>query len=121
EVVVTEDEARSAGLRIGDHVDVSFLDDRRPESAQFATVAGIYDDSTAAGGIGAYVVSLADVTAAVPTSTDTQVFVQLAEGVSVADAQSEIERIVEPFPTAEVLSVEEYKDTIGAQLDSLLV
>ncbi|HEX6420314.1 MAG TPA: FtsX-like permease family protein [Acidimicrobiales bacterium] len=120
QVVVTEDEARSAGLRLGDRVDISFLDDRRPEGEQYARVGGIYDDSTAAGGIGAYVVSLADVTAAVPTSTDSQVFVQLAEGVSVADAQTEIERVVEPFPTAEVQSVEEYKDTIGAQLDAFL-
>jgi putative ABC transport system permease protein len=120
DLVITEDEARSAGLALGDTVEVSFLDDRRPGDERVATVSGIYDDTTAAGGIGSYVVSLDDMTAAVPTSTDNQVFVQLAEGVSVAEAQPGIERVVEPFATAEVQSVDEYKDTIGAQLDIVL-
>jgi len=120
EVVITEDAADSAGLALGDPVEISFLDDARPEADRIATVSGIYDDSTAAGGIGSYVLGLDDFTAAVPTSTDSQVFVQLADGVSVAQAQPEIERVVEPYVTAEVQSVDEFKDSIGDQLDVLL-
>jgi putative ABC transport system permease protein len=120
EVVITEDKARSEGLSLGDPIEVSFLDDRRPEADRVATVAGIYDDSTAAGGLGAVVLGLDDWDAAVPVPTDNQVFVQLAEGVSVAEAEPEIERVVEPFATAEVQSVDEYKDAIGGQLDLLL-
>jgi putative ABC transport system permease protein len=120
EVVITEDAADSAGLALGDPVEISFLDDARPEADRIATVSGIYDDSTAAGGIGSYVLGLDDFTAAVPTSTDSQVFVQLADGVSVAQAQPEIERVVEPYVTAEVQIVDEFKDSIGDQLDVLL-
>jgi putative ABC transport system permease protein len=58
--------------------------------------------------------------AALPTSTDFQVFVQLQDGVSVAEAEPALERIVDPLPSAEVQSVEEYKDEIGGQLDFLL-
>jgi putative ABC transport system permease protein len=120
EVVITEDKARSEGLSLGDPIEVSFLDDRRPEADRVGTVAGIYDDSTAAGGIGGVVLGLDDWNAAVPVPTDNQVFVQLADGVSVAEAEPEIERVVEPFATAEVQSVDEFKDTIGGQLDLLL-
>jgi putative ABC transport system permease protein len=120
EVVITEDKAKNDGLELGDPVAISFLDDARPQADRTATVAGIYDDTTAAGGIGAFVLGLDDFTAALPTSTDTQVFVQLADGVSVAEAEPEIERVVEPYVTAEVQSIDEYKDAIGGQLDILL-
>ena len=120
DVVITEDKARSDGLAVGDEVEISFLDDRRPEADRVARVSGIYDDSTAAGGIGSFVLNLDDWDAAVAVPTDNQVFVQLADGVSVAQAEPEIERVVAPFATAEVQSVDEYKDTIGGQLDLLL-
>ncbi len=120
EVVITEDKASSDGLAIGDEIEVSFLDDRRPETDRGATVSGIYDDSTAAGGIGSFVLNLDDWDAAVAVPTDSQVFVQLADGVSVAQAEPEIEQVVAPFATAEVQSVDEYKASIGGQLDILL-
>ncbi len=120
EVVITEDTATSQGLALGDPVRVDFLDDRRSEADRVATVSGIYDDTRAAGGIGNYVLGLADWDAAIADPTDTQVFVQLADGVSVAQAEPEIERVVAPFPTAEVQSVDEFKDAIGGQLDILL-
>jgi putative ABC transport system permease protein len=120
EIVITQDKATSDALGIGDPIEVSFLDDQRPEADRVATVGGIYDDSTAAGGIGSFVIGLDDWNAAVAVPTDNQVFVQLADGVSVAQAQPEIERVVAPFATAEVQSVEEYKDAIGGQLDLLL-
>ena len=120
EVVITQDKADSDNLALGDPITVSFLDDHRPEADRTSTVAGIYDDSTASGGIGSVVLNLDDFTAAVPTSTDAQVFVKLADGVSVAEAQPEIERVVEPYVTAKVQSVDEYKDAIGGQLDFIL-
>jgi putative ABC transport system permease protein len=120
QVVISEGKAESEGLGLGDPVRVDFLDDRRPEADRVATVSGIYDDTRAAGGIGSYVLGLDDWNAAVANPTDTQVFVQLADGVSVAQAEPEIEQVVEPFATAEVQSVDEYKDAIGGQLDILL-
>ncbi|HEX5944633.1 MAG TPA: ABC transporter permease [Acidimicrobiales bacterium] len=120
QVVINVGTAESEGLALGDEVQVSFLDDQRAESERKVTVSGIYDDSTAAGGIGDYVLGLEDWNAAVASPTDTQVFVQLVDGVSVAEAEPELERVVEPYVTAEVQSVDEYKDMIGGQLDFFL-
>src|SRR5690606_15116988 len=52
EVVINQGTADDKGLALGDPVQVSFLDDRRPEGDRILRVAGIYDDTTAAGGIG---------------------------------------------------------------------
>lgn len=120
EVVVNQGTADEHDLAIGDEIQVSFLDDQRPESERIATVSGIYDDSTAAGGIGNIVLGFEDWNRAVAVPSDSQVFVQLVDGVSVAEAEPAIEAVVEPFATAEVQSVEEYKDMIGGQLDILL-
>ena len=120
EVVVNQGTADKHDLAIGDEIQVSFLDDQRPENERIATVSGIYDDSTAAGGIGNIVLGFEDWDRAVAVPSDSQVFVQLADGVSVAEAEPAIEAVVEPFATAEVQSVEEYKDMIGGQLDILL-
>jgi putative ABC transport system permease protein len=49
------------------------------------------------------------------------VFVQLDAGVSVDEVEPEIEAAVADFPTAEVQSVEEYKDAIGSQFDAILM
>src|SRR5690606_1233984 len=120
EVVVNTGTAEREGLTLGDPVRVDFIDDRRPADERVVRVSGIYDDSTAAGGIGNYVIGLDEWDAAVPSPADGQVFVQRAPGVSVADAEAAIEEVVEPHVTAEVQSVDEYKDAIGGQLDVLL-
>jgi putative ABC transport system permease protein len=120
QLVISQSKADSEDLAVGDELDVSFLDDRRPDRDRAATVAGIYDDTTAAGGIGSWVVGLDDYDAAISNATDAQVFVQLRDGVSVAEAEPEIERVVEPYATAEVQSVDEFKDALGGQLDFFL-
>jgi putative ABC transport system permease protein len=119
EVVLSRDEADDSGLGVGDTVDITLLDDARPAADRTATVSGVYE-SGPTGGIGGYVVGVDDFQAARPDSTDFQIFVQLAEGVGVAEAEPGIETVVDPFPSAEVQSVEEYKDAIGGQLDFLL-
>jgi putative ABC transport system permease protein len=115
-VLVEQDEAESAGLAVGDPVSIQFVEQAEPVTY---AVGGIYEAGPA-GGIGSYTVSLDDFAAAVPNATDMQVFVQLDDGVSIAEAEPELERVVEPFVTAEVQSVDEYKDTVGGQLDILL-
>jgi putative ABC transport system permease protein len=123
EVVVAEGTADRLGLRVGDKLPLRFLDDARVSTPEQepppATVAGIYKAGPT-GGIGDFVVGLDDFDAAVPNTTDIQTFVQLKPGVSVAQAQPEIKRVVAPYATAEVQSVDEYKDAIGSQLDIFL-
>jgi putative ABC transport system permease protein len=120
QLVISQSKADSEDLAVGDELGVSFLDDRRPDDGRTVTVAGIYDDTTAAGGIGPWVVGLDDYDDAVANATDAQVFVQLRDGVSVAEAEPEIEQVVEPYATAEVQSVDEFKDALGSQLDFFL-
>jgi putative ABC transport system permease protein len=83
------------------------------------TVAGVYETG-ASGGIGGPLVSLDDFDAGVAQPTDAQVIVKLKDGVSVAQAQPQLERIVKPYVTAEVQSVEQYKESFGDQLDVFL-
>lgn len=118
-VIVNDDIAESDDLAVGDSISTEFIDDGRPEADRTMTVGGIYSGDAGLS-LGSYVMGLADFTRAVPTSTDTQVFVQLADGVSVEQARPEIEAIVGELPTAEVQSVDEFKDSIGSQLDTML-
>jgi putative ABC transport system permease protein len=137
DVVITEGTAKKLRVGVGDPVDVRFLDDARLSQAPedptaaadctaasppptCATVTGVYEPGPT-GGIGDYVVGLDDFDAAVPDVTDAQVFVQLKPGVSVAEAQPAIEDIVAPYVTAQVQSVDEYKDAIGNQLNIFLL
>jgi putative ABC transport system permease protein len=122
DVVVSQDKADD-GFPLGKTMTIKSVDQASgavacPHDCTY-TVAGIYETG-ASGGIGAPLIGLDDFDAAVPQATDGQVVVKLKEGVSVADAQPQLDRIVEPYVTAEVQSVEQYKDSFGDQLDTFL-
>jgi putative ABC transport system permease protein len=120
-IVVSEGKADSDNLNLGDTIETAFIDDQRPPAERALTVGAIYKGTDAGGDFGSYVVGIPELDRAVPTPTDTQVIVKLADGVSPAEAQPEIQQVVEPFPTVEVQSAEEYADSFGEQLDSMLV
>ena len=115
-VLITDDRAEADGLSVGDPVEIQFVDQEQPTTY---AVGGIYEPSET-GSIGDFALNLEDFGAAVPNATDSLIFVSLDDGVSVAEAEPHLERVLEPYATAEVQSVEEYKDTIGGQLDVLL-
>lgn len=122
DVAVSKDKADD-GFPLGTEMTIKSVDQASravacPHDCVY-TVSHIYDTG-AGGGIGALLIGLADFDAAVPQATDSQVVVKLNEGVSVADAQPQLDRIIEPYVTAEVQSVEQYKDSFGDQLDSFL-
>jgi putative ABC transport system permease protein len=122
DVVVSQDKADD-GFPLGTEMTIRSVDQASgalpcPHDCTY-TVAGIYDTG-ASGGIGAPLIGLEDFDAAVPQATDSQVVVKLNDGVSVEEAQPQLDRIVEPYVTAEVQSVEQYKDSFGDQLDSFL-
>ena len=120
DVIIDADTARSDGLAVGDPVEIRFLDDARGAAPPPATVSGIYESGPTEN-IGSYVLGLDDFEAAVANPTDVQVFVRLADGVSVAEAQPAIQDVVEQYPTADVESVDEFTDTISAQFDPILI
>ncbi|HEY3139842.1 MAG TPA: ABC transporter permease, partial [Acidimicrobiales bacterium] len=83
------------------------------------TVAGLYD-APAAAQIGDYLMNVDDYSRVVADDGDAQIMVDLADGVSVDQAKPALERITDPYVTAEVQSVDDFKDMIGAQLDIFL-
>ena len=124
-ILLSADKAKDLGLRVGDRVTAEFLN----TGSHTYTVGGIYDTEQEGTGIGNFVLGLDDYDAAVGGTegtsnadvTDASVFVKLEPGVSVSEVQPEIEAAVADFPTAEVQSVDEYKDAIGSQFDAILL
>jgi putative ABC transport system permease protein len=121
EVVITTGRADDEGLAVGDEVSISLVDDDRPETARTAQVAGIYEAPEGVPDLGPFVIGLDDFTAAAPSSSDAQIFVQLADGATLAQVEPAIEQVVAPFAAADVLSVDEYKDSIKSQLNVFLL
>lgn len=116
EVVVFDDTAEQEGLAVGDRLAVDFLDS---EPTQL-TVAGIYSATSEVAALGDYLVGLDEFSVHVPGATDLQVVVQLADGVSIEQADPVIEEVVAPYPTVQVESAEEFKESFGEQLDVFL-
>jgi putative ABC transport system permease protein len=121
EVVITTGRADDERLAVGDEVSISLVDDDRPETARTAQVAGIYEAPEGVPDLGPFVIGLDDFTAAAPSSSDAQIFVQLADGATLAQVEPAIEQVVAPFAAADVLSVDEYKDSIKSQLNVFLL
>jgi putative ABC transport system permease protein len=124
-ILLSADKAKDLGLGVGDRVTADF-----PNTGSHTyTVGGIYDTEQEGTGIGNFVLGLDDYDEAVgganatnnPDVTDASVFVKLEPGASVSEVQPEIEAAVADFPTAEVQSVDEYKDAIGSQFDAILL
>jgi putative ABC transport system permease protein len=105
-------------VSVGDSVTAEFIN----TGEHTYTIGGTYDTEQEGTEIGGFVLGLDDFEEAVGSAdvTDSSVFVQLASGASVDELQPEIEDAVADFPTAEVQSVEEYKDAIGSQFDAIL-
>jgi putative ABC transport system permease protein len=118
-ILLTADEARSLRLAVGDSVTAEFVN----TGQHTYTVGGTYESEQEGTDVGDFVLGLDDYDAAVGSAdvTDSSVFVELQPGVSVSDAQPEIEDAVADFPTANVQSVDEYKDAIGGQFDAILL
>jgi len=118
-ILLFADEADDLGVSVGDSVEATFAN----TGSHTYTVGGIYDTEQEGGGIGDFVLGLDDYDEAVGSAdvSDANVFVLLDPGTSVGEAEPEIEAAVADFPTAEVQSVDEYKDAIGAQFDAILL
>jgi putative ABC transport system permease protein len=121
EVVISQGTAEDRGISVGDEIPVNLVDDDRPESERTARVAGIYEAPESAPDLGPYVIGLDDFTAAAPSSSDAQIFVKIADGATIAQVEPELEQVVTPFAAADVLSVDEYKDSIKSQLNVFLL
>lgn len=113
EIGVLRDVAEEDGLEVGDTVEVTFAD----TGVQPLTVATIYDEEQPAG---RYIVSTDAYEANVADSFDLQVYVALADGVSLEDGRAAVEQVTASHPNAEVQDTEQFKDSIAAEVDGIL-
>ena len=113
QLAVGTDVAAERGWTIGDPVEVRF-----PETgAQTLSVGAIFDRSEV---FGPYLFDLGTWSANVPAQLDTQVLVNLADGVDPDQATAAIEEVVADYPTARVLDATAFKDQISGQVNGLL-
>jgi putative ABC transport system permease protein len=115
QVVVLKETADTDHLAVGDTIDVDFLD-TRPAAL---TVAGIYDGPEASN-LGGYVMGADELARHVADDSDAQIVLELADGVTVAQARPLLEGITDRYATAEVQSVDDFKESLGSQLDVFL-
>jgi putative ABC transport system permease protein len=115
QVVVLKKTADDEGLAVGDTVNVDFLE----TGTTPLTVAGIYDGPPSTN-LGGYVIGVDQMARDVPDTSDSQVMVELADGVTVDQARPAIERITDRYVSAEVQSVDDFKKSLGSQLDVFL-
>ena len=114
-VAVDAGEAEELGLAIGDAVDVRFADGR----TESLTVAALFDE-TAIGGEASWVVHLDTFEAHVADNFDRRVFVSVHDGIDAAEAREGVEAAVAGWPNAELQDQAEFKESITAEIDTML-
>ena len=113
EVAVHEDEARSRGLGIGDTVVLTFPETGR----QRMRVAAIHGTRVP---LGDYVMSLTTFEANVAARVDDNVVIAITPGVSMGDARRAIEGVLADYPTADLLTREEFKGAKANEIAAML-
>lgn len=113
QILLYENKAEDLGVGLGDTVSVKLPDglDRDLE------VVGIYDDAAVANN---QVISHELYATTGAEQLDFAIYVQMAEGTSVADGRAAIETVAAPYANAEILDKDEFVESQSAQLDPLL-
>ena len=116
-IAVSASTARDGGLAVGDAVPLTFTS----TGGQFFTLAAIYEDSPVLQG-GSYIVGQEAFDANFPPTfqADAQIFVELADGVSIDEGRAAVESVTAAFPTAEVQDVDELKASQSAQVNQFV-
>jgi putative ABC transport system permease protein len=112
-VAISSEAAKSRALSLGQHVDVTFP----ATGVQTFTVQAIYKARELAGD---YVLPLSVAVRNFPTQLDFQVYVRLADGVTLDEGRAALAPIVAGYPTASLLDRAEYKEAQVGQIDQLL-
>lgn len=113
EVGVHVDEAKAQNLKVGSTVSMFF-----PETGkQKLKVVAVYGTKEP---FGAYTISMQAFEANVTTHVDNLVFVTTAGGFSQAQARTAIETALQDYPTAELMTEDEFKGSIAGQISQIL-
>ncbi|MCU0270639.1 MAG: FtsX-like permease family protein [Acidimicrobiales bacterium] len=113
ELAVSSGYADSHGLAVGDPLEVRFPD----TGARTLTVATVYDNSDLAGD---YFVDLSTFESAVTEQLDAQIWLGVADGVDPGQARASVEAVADPYPTASVQDLTEFKEAQAAPINQLL-
>jgi putative ABC transport system permease protein len=113
DVAVLDKEAERRGIALGDTVTFDF-----PETGRQAMrVVAVYGTEIP---LSSYVISLRAFDANVATHVDDDVVVSRAAGVSMGEARQAINRVLADFPTAELLTAEEFKGSVAGEINRTL-
>jgi putative ABC transport system permease protein len=115
-VVVNESRADERGLAVGDEIAMTFA---RSGTVRVPVVGIVDDDDATALGTG-YLVSFADHRSWFTEDVDATLFVSVAEGVDVADAETALGTALRGMPTAEVRDQGAAARARSASLDGIL-
>lgn len=113
-LIVDEPTAASRGWAVGDAVEVLTLDGRQ----QDLTVSGVFETNQVAGST---VVSVDTLGGFGGLALDRFLFVDLADGVSAAEARPALEEVVSGYPIVDLKDRAEFQDEQKAQVDQLLL
>jgi putative ABC transport system permease protein len=113
DVAVHEDEAAAHRVQVGDTLSMTFPETGRQE----LRVAAVYATREP---LGRYAISLEAFDAHVVSHPDDVILIKNTPGVSMADARRAIERELADYPTAELMTREEFKGDVAAEIDNIL-
>lgn len=114
ELAVTEEYAKSAGIKIGDRVKVGDVENR--DKTELEVVAVVTGRQI---GYGLTTLATAEsVNSAQPGHSN--VMVKLKEGVDTADGRAALEKVTDTSPLAVISSAAETRDLINSQVDQML-
>lgn len=112
-IAVLDTKAEDEGLAIGDTVPVTFTQ----TGEQQLVVRAVYTEQQLAG---TWFVGLPVIEANVADQADIQVYVALADGVTIGEARPAIEAVAADYPTADVQDEAQYIEAQSAFIDTLL-
>jgi putative ABC transport system permease protein len=114
ELAVSTEEAKDKGWGIGTEVPTRF-----PSGEVTLPITVLYETGQRQG-LADYGMSISTYDAHYPQRLDQQVYVKLANGVSLDEGRRVLDRVTRPYPNAEVQDQSEFKDDQAAQINQLL-
>lgn len=114
-ILLHRDPTRDYDLKVGDTVSVLWQNG----TTQEIEVGGIYADATIAGNWLIGLSTLESVSTAEPT--DFFIGAKIADGVTIEDARTAVEKVAQDFPSAEVQDQAEFQQSQEDQLNQLLI
>ena len=113
DVAVQQTEAKRRGIGVGDTVTLTF-----PETGpQAMQVVSVYETKEP---LGAYSISTAAFDANTTAHVDDDVIVSVTPGVSMSEARHAIDKVLADYPTTELLTADEFKYSVAAEINQTL-